>query len=226
VLTGGSFGWEWESYNDALTKANYAAIDILHNPELKDMLVNVIKEHTGAKEVVFEFDTWVNNGDSYIDHQSQGTSLDAFASPETLKNWLFSPESWLYTGNDNSDSPPGFYDPPGTEYKYKLEVEGGSRVERFAKKPTVKKVKEALSRIMGEHSLCSYNSYGKDRWEFAPYVRANSLSDKIFSFGEFKNKRIIIYKLEYVYDRTGPHGEFKGYKILDTKKLTFSLTKL
>src|SRR5579885_45905 len=51
TLTGGEFGWEWEKYNDAITKANYAAVFALGDQQMTDMLVQVIKDHTGAKEV-------------------------------------------------------------------------------------------------------------------------------------------------------------------------------
>ena len=33
VLTGGEFGWGWDKFNDPLTKANYCALDNLHNPK-------------------------------------------------------------------------------------------------------------------------------------------------------------------------------------------------
>lgn len=111
VLTGGRFGWEWREYNDALTKANYCAIDVcgsehyredsyreddgypIGNPKCVEMLKKVIEEFTGGT-VVFSLD-------GYIDHQSKGTSLEAFKSEETLKNFLFCSSSELYTRNDN-----------------------------------------------------------------------------------------------------------------------------
>jgi hypothetical protein len=103
TLTGGEWSWEVEDYNDAQTKANYCAVDISYqfseercDLSLEDLLIEVIKEHTGAKEVRIKIDE-----DSYIDHQSVGTSLDAFVDKETLKTFLFNPESTLHTDNDN-----------------------------------------------------------------------------------------------------------------------------
>ncbi len=102
VFTGGEFGWEQENYNDPWTKANYCAIDQQDNHANINMLKEVIKEQTGAKKVLFDFDTDYNEKkESYIDHQSAGTSDEAFASKETLKKFIFGKGSVLYTDNDN-----------------------------------------------------------------------------------------------------------------------------
>lgn len=95
-LRGGEFGWEWETYNSAESKANYCAIDCQNDLNMIKMLVEVIKEHTGARDVLFEFGKY-----SYIDHQSQGTSYDAFRSKEELRRFLFDRNSYIETGNDN-----------------------------------------------------------------------------------------------------------------------------
>lgn len=100
VLNGGEFGWEWEAYNDPLTKANYCAVD---QPDQIAMLTAVICQHTGAKSIQIDI------SNSYIDHQSQGTASEAFVSMETLKRFIFDPRSYLFTGNDNSDAPANFY---------------------------------------------------------------------------------------------------------------------
>jgi hypothetical protein len=131
VLHGGEFGWEWKQYRDAETKANYCAIDAhsrycerthYENPDRPNdsdeviaarvqMLKEVIMEVTGAKGVVFDFSTEYNRDNwSYIDHQSYGTSFDAFESKEALKEFIFNPKSVLRTGNDNDETPDGWYD--------------------------------------------------------------------------------------------------------------------
>jgi hypothetical protein len=99
---GGQFGWEEEQYNDAYTKAKYAVQYLYQsgfdrNDEL-DMFVELIKEHTGAKEVVFNVEE-LQEGD--IDHQSSDVCSDAFVSKQILKDFLFNPMSYLYTDNDN-----------------------------------------------------------------------------------------------------------------------------
>lgn len=102
VLGPGEFGWEVESYHDCWTKATYCAIDALNNSHKIDMLKEVIAEHTGAKEVIIDCsDSYNDKNYSYIDHQSHGTSHEAFESKETLKNFIFGNSSYLYTDNDN-----------------------------------------------------------------------------------------------------------------------------
>ena len=111
-LNGGEFGWNWERFDDAKTKANYCAVDQFGNEVNMQMLMDVLKEHTGAKEIMFNFTTnWdvdeLNH--SYVDHQSYGTSSKAFESKRKLKNFIFNPYSILFTGNDNSDAPMNFF---------------------------------------------------------------------------------------------------------------------
>ena len=93
-LTGGSFQWGPEEYEDALTKANYCAQDQFNDKDLMAMLREVIMEHTGAADV--EIDP---QGD--VDHQSVGTAREAFASKSTLKEFIFNPYSILIIDNDN-----------------------------------------------------------------------------------------------------------------------------
>lgn len=125
-LRGGQFGWEWDRFTDALTKANYCAVDALHSVERMQMLKEVIMEHTGAKEVVIQISTEYKDNDdySYIDHQSYGTSDTAFASKEQLKNFIFSTESVLFTGNDNGSPPPNFYDKHPEHFTHYVKLEG------------------------------------------------------------------------------------------------------
>lgn len=104
VLEGGEFGWEEETYYDSGTKANYCAVDTEGSAEKRTMLEKVIKDHTGAKGVIFKIKTDWNGGgygNSYIDHQSDGTSHEAFESEEVLKEFIFNPKSHLRTDNDN-----------------------------------------------------------------------------------------------------------------------------
>jgi len=94
VLEGGEFRWEIENYSDPLTKANYCALDVDGNDEWMFMLREVITEHTGAKDVILKLA-------GYIDHQSLGTSHEAFESKEKLKAFIFGDGSVLETDNDN-----------------------------------------------------------------------------------------------------------------------------
>jgi hypothetical protein len=100
-LVGGEFGWEWERYTDAETKANYFALDNFNDREALQDLADIITEQTGAKRVLL-------NISGYIDHQSVGTTR--CLSKAQIKNFIFNKKSILYTGNDNSDAPSGFYE--------------------------------------------------------------------------------------------------------------------
>ena len=108
------FGWEWVVYNDAATKAIYAWIDhgkqgvhVNRNDGGVDIDITntkvgkVICEQTGAEKVYVP--KYIED-DSYIDHQSSGTT------PDDLLNFIFNKKSYLFTGNDNEDNPFEFYD--------------------------------------------------------------------------------------------------------------------
>jgi len=98
VLSGGQFGWEEETYNDPMTKANYCAQDWFEDNQKMEMLVEVIKNHTLADEVIFDLES-LNDG--FVDHQSSGTSIEAFDSHEKLRDFIFNWDSVLTTDNDN-----------------------------------------------------------------------------------------------------------------------------
>ena len=104
-LYGRGFGWEIEEYSDALTKANYMAIyatkyyGLEENKELfTKNLIDVIKYQTGCDEVIIH-----DNEDSYIDHQSVENEdyHSLMIDKESLKLFIFNPDSLLITGNDN-----------------------------------------------------------------------------------------------------------------------------
>jgi len=104
-LEGGEFGWQEEEFDDALTKANYCYIDNFNNPDRLDRLVKVISDQTGVKKenivlcATLEYSSTKNW--SYVDHQSAGTSSEAFESDEKLRQFIFNPRSILKTDNDN-----------------------------------------------------------------------------------------------------------------------------
>lgn len=95
TIYGGEFGWEYETYHGAAAKASYCYADNYENSSRLEMLVRVITIVTGAKEVVFDPDP------GYVDHQSCGTSNEAFESDEALSRFIFNHDSWVETGNDN-----------------------------------------------------------------------------------------------------------------------------
>lgn len=107
----GEFGWEWEEYSDAATKAAYCltyAKSGDHRDREEMLRRAVLDEVAGCREVAFvpigsEWHPW-----GYIDHQSldeHDVCGPAFASEETLREFIFNTGSILRTGNDNERGP-------------------------------------------------------------------------------------------------------------------------
>jgi hypothetical protein len=102
------FGWEWFKHNTAADKAAYAWIQFEHNEMTREVILDIIKEQTGANEVKFVKDPFDSLG-SYIDHDSHGI---VSSDRKDLRNFIFNKNSWLFGGNDNDTAEPGFYDVP------------------------------------------------------------------------------------------------------------------
>jgi len=110
------YGWEWHRYYSAHAKADYLFTQLFESETISsgkpeavtqalrednekfDMLCRVIEEHTGVKVYVEPGTT------GYVDHDSHGVGLELFESEKQLHQFLFSPTSFVQTGNDN-DSP-------------------------------------------------------------------------------------------------------------------------
>jgi len=158
VLTGKEFGWDWLRFNDAITKANYCAIPAsgVSSEHLKQAII----EQTGAKTVTYEGkEDYDVNGDgsfySYIDHDSHGVASE-LNDVEKVKNFIFNPNCWLVTGNDNSSHPNNLFDFPKTgsdgqvneiEYRYQIEVEGIKEYPKFKSRPKKSEVEDAIERM-------------------------------------------------------------------------------
>ena len=109
----GEFGWEQEIYHDFNTKASYLVTDIMsalgEDSDRGRLLKKAISDITSIpvdkiKFVPLSEKHWnkPNEADwGYIDHQSIGVADDAFASEQTLKDYLFNHASYLETDNDN-----------------------------------------------------------------------------------------------------------------------------
>lgn len=128
------FGWQWEKYNGVLDKLNYATILLLTTESVKDKwkikewIKKLCQKHLpdgmegpGKKVILsiyYDYNKvhWDSPAETTasIDHQSvppENTDcLRIFDSMEILEDFLFSPNSKIYCGNDNEDAPPGYYD--------------------------------------------------------------------------------------------------------------------
>jgi len=231
-LTGGEFGWDFSKYNDAETKANYMAIYSRDDEEKRQMLIDVIKKQTGADVVVCKI------GESYIDHQSDagenGYTRKAgkgFDSEETLRQFIFNKNSWLFTGNDNSSPDQNFYDVPEFKngkiikptYKYELKIQGLDKTAKFKSRPDNEETKEAI------YSLLQHEKYDKDYFiirDDSVYAQMffNNNGKKYFEYSSYKkepdlkNKTIFLIKdawgeAEKIYKEKHPNEKWEdgGY---------------
>jgi hypothetical protein len=196
TLTGGEFGWEWERYNDALTKANYASID--SSGVSNESLIQAISEQTGARFVNINHIDWV-----YIDHQSQGLLREM--NLEELKNWIFNPNSWLITGNDNGSEPEDMKNFPEVdekgvehpfEYTHEIEVENKDIKFKFKGLPedNPKRFFEVLNL-----NLSWNTTWKKDDEE---YNYSFSEEDEYINFSNLKENYFIVHSYKKISDKT------------------------
>jgi len=147
-ITGEEFGWGWGKYNDSLTKLAYVFQD--SNEDAHDTIKEVVMEQTGATMVLFD------EGDGYIDHEGHGESSEARGSKDSLRNFIFNKNSWLFIGNDNSTPDPTFYHVPEfkdgaqilPEYKYELVIDKSPKTTKFLNYPTDEELEDGISSII------------------------------------------------------------------------------
>ena len=96
------FGWEQETYYDAESKLAYLLIYVRDwsngkQKEFFEILKEVVEKQTGCTLIDNE------NEDGYIDHQSvEDCDLHyMFHEPELIRQFIFNPNSYLETDNDN-----------------------------------------------------------------------------------------------------------------------------
>jgi hypothetical protein len=154
TLTGGEFGWEWFKENDAFEKANYAAVASMTNDSFRETLIQVIKDQTGAEDIIFNFSDEYNGTNwSYIDHDSVGTCPIDY---EGLKDFIFNKNSWLFGGNDNTSPDPTFYHVPEYRdgkmihptYKWEMVIDGFKKTTKFLTFPTNEEIEDALLSLL------------------------------------------------------------------------------
>lgn len=169
TLEGGEFGWNWEKFTDALSKANYAAQYAMEgfdsqnsNNNMLNMLMEVLMEHTGAKKIVF------NTKEGYIDHQSaycENGEAEIFKNKEVLKNFLFNPRSAVFTGNDNEDEPPNFTDDEDTVYTHVFTMKDYTM--KLKEVPDADELRDIVKTAARNFSLADY-PLPKDIYNYDP----------------------------------------------------------
>lgn len=123
------FGWEVDDHTCLYDRINFAwiqaeSIGSKWNPEIgksvhtrsqeMDLLEETIKEAFGVQEIKWNMSTNFEPRDvpkdpkisyyCYIDHQSsggEGKNMEMFKSKESLIQFLFAPDSYIHTDNDN-----------------------------------------------------------------------------------------------------------------------------
>lgn len=122
-----SFGWEYFKSNSIEEKLLYVCgiycsdIETAKGQKRIYKLKRFLKDTLGVKDVKF---AWIDKyfkeemqkedpDDRYyeypsIDHESHDIFDEITENTDTLKNFIFNEGSWLYGGNDNSDSPADF----------------------------------------------------------------------------------------------------------------------
>lgn len=105
------FGWDYRKYSGVDTRINFAYLqtDCGKNEQWLKLLEDAIMNYTGATSIDWRLtDEWNPERGyvhGYIDHQShasEGMNTEIFANEEVLTRFLFSDDSYIQGGNDNS----------------------------------------------------------------------------------------------------------------------------
>lgn len=98
------FCWEDYAHNDFYSKFNFCVIQASYIPgrfnEYWGMLENVMNSFS----ISIEYDVNLEDVWAYVDHQSasyEGKNMEMFENEQTLRDFLFSSNSYIQTGNDN-----------------------------------------------------------------------------------------------------------------------------
>lgn len=99
----GEFGWGYDTLNSVEEKASYLYTGLMANnkDEEVDKIVQTLKDK-GVNVTIEEFNGY---NDGYIDHSYDLNEFlnDVCNNKENLLQFLFSPLSFIITGNDNDD---------------------------------------------------------------------------------------------------------------------------
>lgn len=173
------FGRFYERFNDALTKAQYAALAAVeYNQFDLEILTEVIKDVTGCEKVFY-------GGGGYdfgeIDHESValiGERVASWAASrdrnyERLKDFVFNQNSWLFTGSDETNPSVSFFHVPvfgvdgeitQPKRNQQLAIEGCDGVVVLCEKYTEEEVEIAIEEIIEKDDIKNGNLI-ETRWK-------------------------------------------------------------
>lgn len=113
----GEFGWEWDTLDSLYSKASYLYTGLMSCDREEDFNkivsileskgITVTKEKPVWKQYTYEDSegrSYIDNG-GYVDHSDELKEFLDFIceNEDNLMNFLFSPLSFIRTGNDNQD---------------------------------------------------------------------------------------------------------------------------
>ena len=243
LVLGCEFGWGWEKLNDSMTKLAYVFQD---QEDRRDMIIEVVKEQTGAEEVIFD------EAGGYIDHDGCGTADEVCYNKETLRNFIFNKNSWLFIGNDNTQPDPMFYDTPEFKggrmiiprYKYELVIEGLEKTTKYKDYPDDEELRNGIDSIVDDALLTEEGYFITDKsfhWQITRtrdyYTKSwgvdQDYSTKEVRFLKENDQRLRDIQKEFETDKNmNYHTRFKlvTEKALEVpglvKKVKFKLKKL
>jgi hypothetical protein len=108
------YGWENEEYSHFWDRVMFSFIQAEYvektSPKWMKMLNAVLKDKLKVNRIIWGITTkWGDDKpketeEAYIDHQSassEGQNIEMFESADILTHFLFGPDSYIKTGNDN-----------------------------------------------------------------------------------------------------------------------------
>jgi len=98
----GEFGWEFATLDTILEKASYLYTSIIIRDSITEL--DTLKKLLNDNSIEYELED-TSHDNYYIDHQSQTDNFveDVLSDASKLLRFLFSSESFILTGNDNSE---------------------------------------------------------------------------------------------------------------------------
>jgi hypothetical protein len=99
----GDFGWEWGALRSTTEKASYLYTGIMHS-ETDGKYMEPLKKTLQDAGIDATFEEYDDDG--YVDHSSELYEFleSLIPSSEATLSFLFSPFSYILTGNDNDEN--------------------------------------------------------------------------------------------------------------------------
>lgn len=225
---GCEFGWGWEKFNDSMTKLAYVFQD--QDSNYHDMIVDVVKEQTGALEVIFD------EASGYIDHEGCGTASEACTNKESLRQFIFNKNSWLFIGNDNTYPDPMFYNVPEfkggrqilPKYKFELVIDNLEKTTKYKDEPNDEELEQGIDALLENAYLTEKGNFIVEDNILFQLSRPRNFYRKTFYLKQDYSKKEIFFlrenddrfrELENEVDKDKKMNYFDRYTLMTKKAL-------